>query len=137
MQSSVARHEFSGGGVSLALPYPPSVNRYWRAAGGRRSRVLVSREGRRYRVAVWIATRDLVQSRRVPLIGELAVVVVMRPKDLRRRDVDNVAKALLDALTHAGVYSDDSQIRRLTIDRGDVDRREPRVEVRIDPYAAS
>lgn len=125
------------GGVSIALPYPPSVNRYWRAAGGRRSRVLISREGRQYRVAVWLATRELVQSGRVPLVGELSVVVVMRPADNRRRDVDNVAKALLDALAHAGIYSDDVQIRRLTIDRGDVDRREPRVEVRIDPYAAS
>lgn len=50
--------------------------------------------------------------------GPLIVDVVVHPPDRRRRDIDNVQKALLDALQHAGAYSDDSQIIRLSIERG-------------------
>jgi crossover junction endodeoxyribonuclease RusA len=32
------------------------------------------------------------------------------PPDRRRRDLDNIQKALLDSLEHAGVYADDNQI---------------------------
>ncbi len=49
-----------------------------------------------------------------PLVGRLAVEVEVFPPDNRRRDVDNVIKALLDALQHGGAYLDDSQIVRLT-----------------------
>ena len=42
----------------------------------------------------------------------------MRPPDNRRRDIDNVQKALLDALQHGGAYADDSQIVRLSIEKG-------------------
>jgi crossover junction endodeoxyribonuclease RusA len=41
----------------------------------------------------------------------------MYPPDKRKRDVDNVLKALLDALRVGGAYSDDSQIGRLLIER--------------------
>ena len=37
--------------------------------------------------------------------------------DKRRRDLDNLLKATLDSLTHAGVWSDDSQIDALSIRR--------------------
>ncbi|HAC91237.1 MAG TPA: hypothetical protein DCF63_11500 [Planctomycetaceae bacterium] len=42
----------------------------------------------------------------------------MFPPDRRRRDIDNVQKALLDALQHGGAYLDDSQIVRLSIEKG-------------------
>lgn len=31
------------------------------------------------------------------------------PPDARRRDIDNYNKALFDALTHAGIWEDDSR----------------------------
>ena len=44
--------------VRLELPFPPSVNRYWRHVGmGGGVRVLLSREGRRYKAAVWAIVR--------------------------------------------------------------------------------
>lgn len=37
--------------------------------------------------------------------------------DRRRRDIDNIPKALLDSLEHAGVFVNDSQIDRLLVTR--------------------
>ena len=48
------------------------------------------------------------------------MTVTLHPPDHRRRDLDNSMKGLLDALEHAGVYADDSQIDELKIVRGDV-----------------
>ena len=53
-----------------------------------------------------------------PLGGALVVDITIHPPDRRRRDIDNVQKALLDALQHGGAYGDDSQIVRLTIEKG-------------------
>jgi crossover junction endodeoxyribonuclease RusA len=61
---------------------------------------------------------SLLASRRAePLRGSLLVHVAVHPPDLRRRDLDNAMKALLDALAHGGVYEDDGQIDRLEIER--------------------
>ncbi len=97
--------------LDIELPYPPSMNHYWRRVG---PRVLISREGRRFRerVVTLLAARRL-----QPLLGPLEVVVAVHPPDLRRRDIDNLQKALLDALQHGGAYADDSQIVRLTIEK--------------------
>jgi len=102
----------------MTLPFPPSVNRYWRHVG---PRVLISREGRSYREAV----RSLLAAARPTpdthsFRGRIDMKVTLHPPDRRRRDIDNPMKGLLDALEHAGVYADDSQIDHLTIDRGAV-----------------
>jgi crossover junction endodeoxyribonuclease RusA len=43
--------------------------------------------------------------------------VYLYPPDKRKRDVDNVLKPLLDALEHANVYENDSQIDKLYVER--------------------
>ena len=97
--------------LQFELPYPPSINHYWRRVG---PRTLISREGRRFRQRVLaILAARCVQ----PLLGPLAVEIDIYPPDHRRRDVDNVQKALLDALQHGGAYQDDSQIIRLAIEK--------------------
>ena len=100
--------------LRLTLPWPPSVNHYWRRVG---NRTLVSKEGRRFRKRV-LATLSARHIER--MTGTLAVRVVAHPPDRRRRDLDNIAKSLLDALEHGGVYEDDSQIDRLAIERASV-----------------
>lgn len=100
--------------LSLTLPWPPSVNHYWRRVG---NRTLISKEGRLFRKRV-LAT--LSAQHIEPMTGPLAVRVVAHPPDRRRRDLDNIAKSLLDALEHGGVYEDDSQIDRLSIERASV-----------------
>lgn len=100
--------------LTLELPYPPSVNHYWRRVG---ARTLISQEGRRYRsrIASMLALRRL-----QPMAGPLDVRITIHPPDRRRRDLDNPMKALLDALEHGGAYGDDFQIDHLDIWRGEV-----------------
>ncbi len=98
--------------ITLTLPYPPSVNRYYRNVRGR---TLISAQGRAYRRMV----ADCVFLARAAkrLEGRLVVQVEVQPPDRRRRDIDNLGKSLFDSLQHAGVYNDDSQIDDLRIVR--------------------
>ena len=97
----------------MVLPFPPSTNTYWRSVPGKG--VLISEKGRQYRSAV----QALALSQAWPKFGEkrLRVAIEAWMPDKRRRDLDNLLKATLDALTHAGVWDDDSQIDVLTIER--------------------
>jgi len=113
--------------IRLTLPFPPSVNRYWRHVG---RRTLISREGRQFRERVCSA---LASRRMQRLDGALAVAIDLHPPDRRRRDADNFLKGTLDALEHAGVYGDDSQIAHLEIDKRDPVRG-GRTVVRIEPH---
>jgi len=97
------------------LPFPPSVNRYWRhVAIGRSVRAITSEAGRKYRKEV------------VALLGgaakytdkqRLAITLWAYPPDRRRRDLDNLPKAVLDAIEAAGVVEDDSQFDELHVVR--------------------
>lgn len=111
----------------LELPFPPSVNHYYRHVG---YRTLISREGRAYRKHV----AALVAQRRLPcLCGRLQIQVDVYPPDNRERDLDNLWKSLLDSLQHAGVYYKDSQIDKETMERMSV-RPGGAVVVRIGEY---
>lgn len=90
--------------LRLELPYPPSINHYFRHFRGR---TVISPAGRSFRRRVcW-----LLRSRGVRLLtGRVRVSVDLYPPDHRTRDVDNAQKALLDALQHGGALFDDSQV---------------------------
>ena len=100
----------------ITIPWPPSVNRYYRhIATGKGPRVLISREGRAYRGAVQSAALNAGAVKHFE--GRLHVVIKAYPPDRRRRDLDNILKATLDALQHAGVYVDDEQIDIIEVRR--------------------
>ena len=102
----------------MTLPYPPSVNHYWRRVG---PRTLISREGRTFRKNV-CALLGGGGPRKPPSGGRIALAMDAFPPDRRRRDLDNIQKPVLDALEHAGIYADDSQIDLLLTRRRDVVR---------------
>lgn len=96
--------------IELTLPWPPSVNRYWRTFQGR---MIISAEGRSYRKAV--ADQVLIQRGAKHYEGSVRVEIKAFRPDKRKRDLDNLLKAVLDSCTHAGVWVDDSNIVDLRI----------------------
>jgi len=115
--------------IVLELPYPPSLNHYYRHVG---PRVLISREGRLYRERITAIFRSQGVT---PMTGQVELELEIYPPDYRRRDLDNTLKGLLDSLQYAGAYGDDSQIVRL-----EAFKREPLppdgvLAVRLFPHA--
>lgn len=102
--------------LSFSIPFPPSVNHYYRRVG---SKTLISKRGREYhhhvQAAVWL-------SNSIPTAqtGPLSVDITACPPDKRKRDLDNLLKATLDSLTRAGVWIDDHQVREIQIRWGSV-----------------
>ncbi|MDN8599036.1 RusA family crossover junction endodeoxyribonuclease [Citrobacter sp. S2-9] len=121
--------------MKLTLPFPPSVDTHWRAPnkGPLAGRQLISADGRRYQSAACTAIID--QLRRLPKPSSVpaAVEIILYPPDARLRVLDNYNKALFDALTHAGVWEDDSQVKRMLVEWGPVVPK-GRVEITISQY---
>jgi crossover junction endodeoxyribonuclease RusA len=97
----------------LALPYPPSANRYWRKW---RNRMVISEEGRAYRARI-IRMNILGWLKLKTLAGEVEIDFFTSPPDKRKRDIDNLEKCLFDSLQHAGLYFNDNQICRFQVIR--------------------
>ena len=108
--------------MRLILPFPPSVNTYWRApnSGPLKGRHLISAKGRAFQSAACAAIIEQLRRQPNPSSEAAAVDIVLFPPDKRRRDIDNYNKALFDALTHAGVWEDDSQVQRMQVEWGPV-----------------
>lgn len=101
--------------IALTLPLPPTINTYYgmRPRGGR----FVKPAGLAFRKAV----ADIVAAAgNQKLEGRIAMFVAIHPADRRSQDLDNRAKSLQDALTHAGVWHDDEQIDDLRLVRREV-----------------
>lgn len=98
--------------IKFSLDYPPSVNSYWKRNinGG----VRVSAKGVKYKHTVKMLLHG-----RDKLTGRLKGVFVVNVPDRRRRDLDNVLKALLDSM-QGHVFLDDEQFDEITVKRGEV-----------------
>ena len=97
--------------INLTLPYPPSVNHYYgnRTNGGK----YIKSKGQQFRSAV--NNIVLLNGSDKKLDQLLKLTLSVYPPDKRKRDIDNILKALLDSLTNAKVYLDDSLIKQLDI----------------------
>lgn len=98
--------------IELELPWPPSINTYWRRNGGR---YFISKRGQDYREyvsKVCYAYQGLFVAE-----DRLRLRIKAYPPDKRRRDLDNILKGMIDSLQHAGLFPDDSQIDNLSIER--------------------
>lgn len=100
----------------LTLPWPPSLNRIWRAFGGR---TILSATARSYKKA---AAGALPRGRVAPpLTGRLLVWLTLHPPvkmGTRKWDIANREKLMIDTLTDGRVWLDDSQIDGLVMLRG-------------------
>lgn len=100
----------------LTLPWPPSLNRIWRAVGGK---ILLSMIARKYKKAAAAALP--VGRVPPPLTGRLLVWMTLHPPlklAEARWDIANREKLMIDCLTEQRVWLDDSQIDAMVILRG-------------------
>lgn len=116
--------------LELTLPLPPSINTYYKKY---RNRLMISPEGREFRQNVIGLVNSTNNIERFDKDDRLYLEVKFYPPDNRRRDLDNFCgKALQDALQHAGIYPDDSQLDVVSYQRMDSDKKWPRVEIILD-----
>lgn len=101
--------------TTIVLPWPPSLNKMWRTprSGRLAGMTILSAAAREYRTAAIQAIGP-----REPTMARVSVVLTLNAPTKRPFDIDNRAKAPLDALTHAGFWRDDGQVDKLTIIRG-------------------
>jgi crossover junction endodeoxyribonuclease RusA len=95
----------------LTLPFPPSVNRLYRAVGGRS---ILSETYRAWRAE---AGTLLMAQRPKKMTGPVSVTVELKPRDKRRRDIDNCGfKAVLDLLVTMRIIEadDNTCVREIT-----------------------
>lgn len=101
--------------IKLTLPYPPTVNHYWGTAGKRR---YIKPKGIEFRnEVIGLALENKVNKK---LSGRISIRIYAYMPDRRKRDLDNINKALFDALVHGGVILDDDQIDILHSERKEV-----------------
>lgn len=99
---------------TFTLPYPPSVNGYWRNFKGRQ---IISKRGRDYRKSA-IECLNALNLSGENITKRMHLSVVINPPTLRKYDIDNWCKAPFDALTHANFWLDDEQVDSLSIKKG-------------------
>lgn len=115
--------------MELELPWPPSINHYWRRSphGGS----FISSEGKAYLEHVGL----LLKMKRVkPIEGPVAIRITLNPPNLRRRDLDNCFKVLIDAITKGGAMGDDFQIKHIEATMLDVVKN-GRAVIELKPLA--
>jgi len=97
------------------LPWPPSINGYWRTF---RNRQIISKRGRDYRALVdkYMQSYQLTNE---ALTGRLSVKLTYEPPTKRKYDIDNFCKGIFDGLTHAKFWEDDEQVDRLVIEKSE------------------
>lgn len=113
--------------LAITLPWPPSVNSYWQpfVVPNTRNRVVMTLTPRAklYRTDVHAAIRTQCGSVPVATITvPVRIDIELRAPDRRTRDIDNHIKGLFDALTHAGIWQDDSLVDEMTVRRGRIHR---------------
>lgn len=99
--------------IRVFLPYPPTVNHYWGRHG---SRTFIKARGIEFRHDV--LSKFLLLNVQKIVDGRIKLTIKAYMPDNRKRDIDNLFKATLDAITHTEmVWTDDNQVDKLYIER--------------------
>lgn len=95
--------------IRYTLPYPTSLNN-----------IFVNGARGRYKSPAYKAWQDaayaaILEQGRQRIKGKVAISIAVVKPDKRRRDIDNLTKPVLDALTTMQVIEDDSLVQRISI----------------------
>lgn len=97
--------------IRIVLPFPPSVNRLWRATKG--GGVYRSKEYKDWQTHAEWAVAGQVKGQFIK--GEYEITITAVKPDKRRRDLGNLEKAVSDLLQKTGVIEDDYLCQRIQI----------------------
>jgi crossover junction endodeoxyribonuclease RusA len=104
--------------------FPPTVNTVYRAF---KNRMILSARGRKF----FRDGKQMLMFDDPPITGRVAVSISLYPPDKRKRDIDNYVKSILDLMTKAGVWADDSQVDVIHVERRDI---VPKGKFKIEIY---
>jgi crossover junction endodeoxyribonuclease RusA len=116
MEITTQKPERSGPGrypqqrAALALPMPPSANNLWANVPGK-GRVRTKQYRRWREDAGWS-----IRAARVPKVAGRVAIRIHAGLPGRKRDLDNLVKPILDALTSFGVIEDDCLANRIAVE---------------------
>ncbi len=106
--------------LTLTLPWPPSVNLYWRRGlikGTNKPITYKTRDAKKYCESVgWICKT----ARKFSAEAEVIMDITLHPPTAQRRDADNFNKGVWDSLVEAGVLVDDCQVQSFRVTKGAV-----------------
>lgn len=105
--------------IKLHMPWPPTVNHYHQPARiNGKTRIIKGAKAREYskKALEELTCQKLVN---INLEGDLSVSITLRPPTARNYDIDNRTKGIFDALSYAGFWVDDSQVKTMTITKGE------------------
>ena len=114
------------GHINLSLPFPPSVNTMFYTHGRTRH------PSKRYRE--WQAECAVELTNAARITGPFEITMQFQRPTRAKRDLDNLAKAPLDAMTKAGVIEDDHMAQRIVLEWAhDIPAKGARVFIWITP----
>jgi crossover junction endodeoxyribonuclease RusA len=94
--------------IKTILPFPPSVNTYWKKWN---NRMVISPRGRQYKKDVTDMLLPYRVTREVDSDAYFHLYVRLFMPDLRKRDPDNYFKSICDAIQESGIIKNDNQIK--------------------------
>ena len=106
--------------MKLLLPFPPSVNTYWkqivlRTRTGKSFRSTgLSKRAKAFRIEALYTIKQQYPIHQI-IDYPVKVTIYLYPPSLRKYDVDNFNKGILDVLTHANIWIDDELVHDLRI----------------------
>lgn len=102
---------------NLRLPWPPTVNHYHQPViRNGKPRIIKSASVREYLDKTYLLIyRQMISELMIP--DSVIMQIDLHPKTLASYDVDNRAKAVLDALSRASFWIDDDQCQSLLINK--------------------
>jgi len=121
--------------LSFELPFPPSVNTYYRSSFRSRS-VYLSKKGREFHQLALVGLMEFSDAGTSDTLlpsfptERLRILVELIPGDRRSFDIDGRLKALLDTM-EGHIYTNDSQIDELEVIRKPMDKGKARCRVTI------